>query len=82
MGNGKLPLVQSSPSPYEAKLLEQDSRINALEKELAKPLPPVEAVAALAVAQAAPPALALAPSVVPPAVNPTGFVVPQMIQVG
>lgn len=72
-------MVQSSPSPYEAKLLEQDSRINALEKELAKPLPPVEAVA---VAQAAPPAVAQPPVVVPPPVNPTGFVVPQMIQVG
>ena len=55
---------------HEAKLVEQDSRINALEKELAKPLPPVEAVAPVAVA----------PPVVPPAVNPTGFVVPQMIQ--
>ena len=74
------PGFQSPPSPEEAKLLEQDSRINALEKELAKPLPPVEAVA---VAQAAPPAVAqLQPPVVPPAVNPTGFVVPQMIQVG
>lgn len=63
---------------HEAKLLEQDLRINALEKELAKPLPPVEAVEK--VAQAAPPAVAVAPPVVPPAVNPTGFVVPQMIQ--
>lgn len=77
---GKPSLVSTPPSPEEAKLLEQDLRINALEKELAKPLPPVEAVEK--VAQAAPPAVAVAPPVVPPAVNPTGFVVPQMIQVG
>jgi len=31
---------------HEAKLLEQDSRINTLEKELSKPLPPVEALVA------------------------------------
>lgn len=39
--------------------------------ELAKPMPPVETVA-----------VAQQPPVVPPPVNPTGFVVPQMIQVG
>eukprot|EP00434_Breviolum_minutum_P009890 symbB.v1.2.008714.t1/scaffold547.1/size188680/6 len=49
---------------HEAKLSEQDSRINALEKELAKPLPPIEAVEKVAVAQAAPPAVAVAPPVV------------------
>ena len=54
--------------------MEQDSRIHALEK-LAKPLVPVEAVAAVVPPVAQPP-------VVPPPVNPAAFVVPQMLQVG